>query len=460
MEIFLLRALQLILSLSILVLIHEFGHFIFSRIFGVRVEKFYMFFNPLFSIFRAKKIGKKWKFSWFSSKAPESFTAEPDKTEFGLGWVPLGGYCAISGMIDESMKVEQMAEPEKPYEFRSKSAGQRLLIMVGGVLFNFLLALILYSGILKVWGEEYLPLANAPMGMDYSSAAHSAGFMDGDRLLSADGMVFDRLSEATLRSVIEAKSVNVLRDGKEVNILIPSDFMQKIMKAEETFVAFRYPTVIKDVMPGTPAKKSGLTAGDSIVSINGTTLVTFSDFSQALASHKNTGIDLGIYRGGSPMTVKIVPDENGKIGFYPKHFSEIFETKKVEYSLFAAIPAGIKKGVGKLTGYAGDMKYVFTKEGAKNIGGFGVIGSLFPPVWNWQIFWETTAFLSIILAFMNILPIPALDGGHIFFLLVEVITRRKPGIKFMEYAQMTGMFLLFALLIFANGNDLYRWLFK
>jgi len=460
MEVFLLRALQLVLSLSILVLIHELGHFIFSRIFGVRVEKFYMFFNPLFSIFRAKKISSKWHFSWFSKTPPESFKEVPELTEFGLGWVPLGGYCSISGMIDESMNVEQMAEPEKPWEFRSKPAWQRLLIMVGGVLFNFILALILYSAVLNIWGEEYLPLKNAPMGMEFSPVAQEAGFRDGDRLLSANGIAFDRLSEKTLRTIIEASEVAVMREGQEVKIQIPSDFMQKILKSDQGFVAFRYPTVIKEVMPGSPAKKCGLQAGDSLTAINGVNLATFTDFSQALSQHKDSLVKLTYFRGGSPIIVSVQLDESGKLGFYTKHFSEIFQTKKMEYSFFSSIPAGIKKGINILTGYASDMKYVFTKEGAKNIGGFGVIGSLFPPIWNWQIFWETTAFLSIILAFMNILPIPALDGGHILFLLVEVVTRRKPGLKFLEYAQMVGMFLLLALLVFANGNDIYRWLFK
>jgi regulator of sigma E protease len=460
MEVFLLRALQLILSLSILVLIHEFGHFIFSRIFGVRVEKFYMFFNPLFSILRAKKVGHKWHFSWFSRKSPEVFNTVPEKTEFGIGWVPLGGYCSISGMIDESMNVSQMAEPEKPWEFRSQPAWKRLLIMVGGVLFNFILALFLYASILNIWGEEYLPLQNAPMGMEFSPAAQEIGFKDGDKLLYADGVAFDRLTEETLRTIIEASDVTVLRAGQKVEIKIPSDFMQRIMKAKEGFVAFRYPAVVKDVMPGSPAKKCGLLPGDSLTAINGITVATFSDFTAALLKYKDKPISLSYFRNGIPMNVSVQPDENGKLGFYTRHFSEIFKTKKVEYSFFASIPAGIRKGIAKLTGYASDMKYVFTKEGAKSLGGFGAIGSLFPPVWSWEIFWETTAFLSIILAFMNILPIPALDGGHILFLLVEVVTRRKPGVKFLEYAQMVGMFLLLALLVYANGNDIYRIFFK
>jgi len=460
MEIFLTRALQLIFSLSILVLIHELGHFLFSRLFKVRVEKFYLFFNPLFSIVRTKKMGGKWRFSWFSKTAPQSFKEIPEATEFGVGWVPLGGYCAISGMIDESMNVKAMAEPEKPWEFRSKRAWQRLLIMAGGVLFNFLLALCIYSAVLHTWGEEYLPIQKAPMGMEFSPAAHEAGFVDGDCLLAADGVPFERFDEETLRAIDAASEVTVLRNGKETIVHVPDEFIKKIMAAKQGFAAFRFPTVIRDVTNGSPAKKAGLLPNDSLVAINGVITETFSDFADALFQHKDSLITLTYYREGRRMTLSVMPDESGKIGFYPRYYSEIFPTQKIEYSVLASIPAGIQKGVGKLTGYASDMKYAFTKEGAKSLGGFGAIGSLFPAQWSWEIFWETTAFLSIILAFMNILPIPALDGGHILFLLYEVVTRRKPGLKFMEYAQMVGMFLLLALLIYANGNDLYRWLFK
>lgn len=460
MDIFLTRALQLIVSLSILVLIHEFGHYLFSRLFKVRVERFYLFFNPLFSIVRIKKLGGKLKFAWFSRKAPETFKEATDQTEFGVGWVPLGGYCAISGMIDESMNVEQMAQPEQPWEFRSKPAWQRLLIMAGGVVFNFILALVIYSAVLYTWGEEYVPIQEAPMGMEFSPVGHDLGFMDGDRLLAADGVAFERFDEHTLRAIDESKTVTVWRDGAEVEINVPDGFIERIIEAKQGFAAYRFPTVIREITNGSPAKNAGLLPNDSLTAINGVSTLTFSAFADALFSHKDSLVTLTYYRSGVEQQVQLQPDENGKLGFYPKMYSELFPTRKLSYSVLASIPAGIKKGVKKLTGYASDMKFAFTKEGAKSLGGFGAIGSLFPPSWSWSIFWETTAFLSIILAFMNILPIPALDGGHIMFLLFEVVTRRKPGDKFMEYAQMVGMFLLLALLVYANGNDLYRWLFK
>lgn len=458
METFLIRALQLIASLSLLVLIHEFGHFLFARIFHIRVERFYMFFHPLFSIVRIKKIAGKLKFSWFSSKSPESFEEHPEKTEFGIGWVPLGGYCAISGMIDET--TSKLDKETHDWEFRTKPAWQRLLVMAGGVLFNFILALCLYSVILNLWGEEYIPLKNAKMGMEYSSAAKNAGFRDGDILLSADNKKLDRYDENCVMSIVDASNVSVLRNGSIFNISIPKDFMENMLAEKEGFAALRFPTVVNSLVVGSPAEKAGLVAGDSLVSINDTSVVSFYDFSSSL--HKNSGkeILLGYYRKGNYNSVKIKPDENGKLGFYPSAPASFFKTKKVNYNVFNAVPAGIKLGIGKLTGYANSMKYVFTEEGVKSLGGFAAIGSLFPSTWSWEIFWETTAFLSIILAFMNILPIPALDGGHILFLLYEVITRRKPSDKFMEYAQMAGMIFLFALLIFANGNDIYRLIFK
>ena len=460
METFLIRALELIFSLSILVLIHEFGHFIFSRIFKVRVERFYMFFNPLFSIFRVKKINGKLRFSWFSRKAPEAFAAEPDQTEFGLGWVPLGGYCAISGMIDESMNTEQMAQPEQPWEFRTKPAWQRLLIMVAGVLFNFILALFIYSAVLNVWGDEYLPIENVEMGFDFSPAGHEIGFEDGDRFVSADGVKLERFNDVALRQIADASAVTVIRDNKEQTVIIPDDLMQRIMAGKQGFAGYRFPTVIRDIQKGSVCDQAGLFSGDSLTAINGKTLASFSDFSETLVKNKNSKIQLTYYRNGIPKTTDVTLGEDGKLGFFVKPINEIYSMQKVEFSLFASIPAGINKGIGKLTGYASDMKYAFTKEGAKSLGGFGAIGSLFPPEWDWRNFWETTAFLSIILAFMNVLPIPALDGGHIMFLFYEIVARRKPSDKFMEYAQMVGMFLLFALLIYANGNDLYRLIFK
>jgi len=460
MELFLIRAFQLILSLSILVLIHELGHFLFARLFKVRVEKFYMFFNPVFSIFRVKKIDGKFKFSWFSKNPPASFKEVPDKTEFGLGWVPLGGYCAISGMIDESMNKEAMAEPAKPWEFRSQNAGKRLLIMIGGVLFNFILALIIYAGVLNVWGEEYLPVENASMGMDYSPAAHKVGFQDGDRLVSADGVTFEQFNDVAMRLIANAKEVVVIRDSQKVIIQMPKKFMEELISGEQGFAGFRFPTVIKEVSKGSPCDKAGLLSGDSLTAINGKPTVTFPDFVLELGKHKDKAIQLNFYRDGVSKVIQITPDSDGKLGFTTSLPEDIYATRVEKFSFFASIPAGIHKGIGKLTGYASDMKYAFTKAGAKSLGGFGTLGKLFPAEIDWKHFWETTGFLSIILAFMNILPIPALDGGHILFLLYEIVARRKPSDKFMEYAQMTGMFLLIALLVYANGNDLYRWLFK
>ncbi|MDR2138745.1 MAG: RIP metalloprotease RseP [Tannerella sp.] len=438
MEVFLIKAAQLVLSLSILVLVHEFGHFIFARWFKVRVEKFYLFFNPWFSLFK--------------------FKPENSETEYGVGWLPLGGYCKISGMIDESMDREQMAQPPQPYEFRSKPAGSRLLIMIAGVLFNFLLALFIYSMILFAWGDTYLPLKNMKMGMDYSNTFREIGFRDGDILLEADGTVLERLNSAALRAVMNAGTVTVLRDGSRATISIPDDMMQRVMSDKQGFAAPRFPmTVSRLAGDDTPAARAGLQPGDCIVAVDGNATPTFYDVAQGLRQYKEQEITLAYTRHGREQSVRLTPDSLGKIGIYSMTPEELYETVTLTYGFLASFPAGIRLGVNTLKGYISDMKYVFTKEGATSLGGFGAIGNLFPSVWDGRAFWMTTAFLSIILAFMNILPIPALDGGHVLFLLYEVIARRKPSDKFLEYAQIAGMILLFTLLIYANGNDLFRW---
>lgn len=442
METFLIRALQLILSLSILVLVHEFGHFIFARIFKVRVEKFYLLFDPWFSLFK--------------------FKPKNSDTEYGIGWLPLGGYCKISGMIDESMDKEAMAQPAKPYEFRSKPAGQRLMIMIAGVLFNFLLALFIYSMVLYTWGETYLPLKNMKHGMYYSEAFQEVGFRDGDILLKANNEELDRLDQSSFRKVVEASNVTVLRDGVETVIPIPEDMMQRFMREGKGFASpDRVPMVVKKLSEkDSPAATAGLQPGDSIVSINGQATPLFEDVAKMLDQNKGKDITLGFYRNGMEQSVVIQPDTAGKIGVYLMSKTDLYPTVTRTYGFFESFPAGVRLGINTLKGYVNDMKYVFTKEGASSLGGFGTIGSIFPTVWDWQVFWMQTAFLSIILAFMNILPIPALDGGHVMFLLYEVIARRKPSDKFLEYAQITGMFLLFALLIYANGNDIFRFFFK
>ena len=435
------KTLQLILSLSLLVLVHEFGHFIFARLFKVRVEKFYLFFDPWFSLFK--------------------FKPKNSDTEYGIGWLPLGGYCKISGMIDESMDKEQMAQPAQPYEFRSKPAGQRLMIMVGGVLFNFILALFIYSMVLFAWGDTYLPLKNVKQGMDFSETFINVGFRDGDILLRADDEELERYNEDCLRKVVEAHNVTVLRDGVETVIPIPDDMMQRVLRDKQGFAAYRFPMVVKSLSADDmPAAQAGMQPGDSIVSINDVPVVTYYEAAAMLADNKSKEITLGYYRDGELRSASLVPDSLGRIGVGACLPTDLYQTETRTYGFLASFPAGVKLGINTLKGYVSDMQYVFTKEGASSLGGFATIGSIFPDTWNWRAFWMQTAFLSIILAFMNILPIPALDGGHVMFLLYEVIARRKPSDKFLEYAQMAGMAILFALLLYANGNDLFRFVFK
>ncbi|MDR1746930.1 MAG: RIP metalloprotease RseP [Tannerella sp.] len=441
METFFIKAIQLILSLSILVLVHEFGHFLFARIFKVRVEKFYLFFDPWFSLFK--------------------FKPKNGETEYGVGWLPLGGYCKISGMIDESMDKEQLAQPPQPYEFRSKPAGPRLMIMVAGVVFNFLLALFIYSMVLFTWGDTYVPLKNVKMGMAYSDTFKKIGFCDGDILLNADNKELVRFGADAFRAVINAKEITVLRDGETVTIPIPDDIMQRVMQDKQGFAAERFPMVIDKVMDDLQhASAAVLRHGDSIVSVNRIPTPSYFDVVELLQSNKGQTVELGFYREGNFQDASIQVDSLGVMGVYPMKISDIYETVTIRYGFLESFPAGIMLGVNTLKGYVSDMKYVFTKEGVTSLGGFGAIGNLFPAVWHWRTFWMMTAFLSIILAFMNILPIPALDGGHVLFLLYEVITRRKPSDKFLEYAQIAGMVILIALLIYANGNDIFNFFFK
>ncbi|MDR1779449.1 MAG: RIP metalloprotease RseP [Tannerella sp.] len=441
MEVFFIKALQLVVSLSILVIIHELGHFVFARLFKVRVEKFYLFFNPWFSLFKYK---------------PKN-----SETEYGIGWLPLGGYCKIAGMIDESMDKKQLEQPPQPYEFRSKPSSQRLLIMVGGVLFNFILALLIYSMILFAWGDNYLPLKNMKMGMTFSETFTNVGFRDGDILLKADDKELVKLNTDAFRQVIGAKYVTVDRDGVEMEIAIPTDMMQRVMRDKLGFASPRFPMVADHFRDDySPARNAGMMAGDTIVSIDAVPTPTVFDVVEQLDSKKNSAIAVGIVRKGAPLTLTLHTDSTGTMGVYYLPPEKLFSTVQLSYGFFRSFPAGIQLGISTLKGYISDMRYVFTKEGASSLGGFGAIGSLFPALWDWRSFWMTTAFLSIILAFMNILPIPALDGGHVLFLLVEVVTGRKPSDKFLERAQIAGMVILIALLIYANGNDIFRFFNK
>ena len=457
METFLIKALQLMLALAILVLIHEFGHYFFSRVFGVRVEKFYLFFNPWFSLFKYKP------------KKQEPKPGEEDKaswrdTEYGIGWLPLGGYCKIAGMIDESMDKEQMAQPEKPWEFRAKPAWQRLFIMIGGVLFNFILAIIIYAGIVFTWGEKFLPFREAEEGMMYSETAHKIGFQDGDIPLFADDTELDYLSGETVMAIVDAKTVTVLRNKKDtVNISIPENFIFEANKDAEdgqSLMAYRLPVVVHDKQNGMGAIKAGLQRGDKIIGVNNVQTPSYDLFKIELEKNKDKTVPLTFIRNGQEFTCNVEIDGGGKIGITLTPITDIYNTVTIDYSLLNSIPRGVQLGVEKLTSYVSQMKYEYTAGGAQSLGGFGALGSIFPETWDWLIFWNMTAFLSVILAFMNILPIPALDGGHVLFLLVEIITRRKPSEKFLEYAQMAGMIFLLALMLYANGNDIYRFFFK
>ncbi len=495
METFLIRALQLILSLSILVLLHEFGHFFFARLFKVRVDKFYMFFNPYFSILRAKKLNGKWSVKFFAKNVPSndrpkkdafgkdildekgkpvmeliplSEMAEndwrkyPETTEWGIGWLPLGGFCKIAGMIDESMDKTQLNLPPQDWEYRAKPVWQRMPIIVGGVLVNFVLAMVIYAAVLFTWGKEYLPFENATYGLQYSETMIESGFQQGDLILSVDGRKVEQRADAIEDLLIEGKkNVVVLRNGVETDLIMPDDFVKNILASEEKdLISVRFPFVIQEAVAGNPAASAGLTSGDSIVAVAGEELSIFQDIALSLYEHKGKTIQIAFYRNGMKDSTMVAVSEEGKIGVAVKPFVAFFETKKIEYGFIESIPAGINLGVETLVSYIKQFKLVFTKEGSKQIGGFGSIGSMFPQTWDWQVFWSMTALLSVILAFMNFLPIPALDGGHVLFLVYEMITGRKPSEKFLEYAQTAGMLLLFALLIFANGNDIFKAFFK
>ncbi|MFZ4724206.1 MAG: RIP metalloprotease RseP [Paludibacter sp.] len=495
METFLIRALQLILSLSILVVLHELGHFAFARLFKVRVDKFYMFFNPNFSLIRAKKINGKWDIKIFAANVPANerpkldadgdvmvdskkktimeqipvselpegdWRKYPDNTEWGIGWLPLGGYCKIAGMVDESMDVAQMAAEAQPWEYRSRSVWHRLPIIIGGVLVNFILAMVIYSAVLYTWGEEYLPLKNAKYGLQFSQTMLNNGFKNGDNILKVDGQTVEQRSDVIEKILIDGKqTITVSRDSQLIDLTLPKDFAQKILAAGEIeLVSIRQPFVISEVTAGMGAEKAKLQSGDSIVGINAKQLFIFQDIATELNASKNSNIEIEFVRNGQIQKTKVQVDENGKLGVVPRPYFDYLETKRVEYGFFAAIPAGINLGWETLTSYVKQLKLVFTKEGSKQLGGFGSIGKMFPKAWDWQVFWSMTALLSVILAFMNFLPIPALDGGYVLFLIYEMITGRKPNDKFMEYAQTGGMLLLFGLLLFANGNDIFKAIFK
>ena len=456
MEIFFIRALQLILCFMLLVVLHEGGHFLFAKIFKVRVEKFCLFFDPWFTLFK--------------------FKPKKSDTTYALGWLPLGGYVKISGMIDESMDTEQMKQPVKPWEFRAKPAWQRLFIMIGGVLVNFLTALVIYAMVLFTWGDTYTPLRNMTDGLKYNEMAQSVGFRDGDIPLRTDAVELERMDGDMFRAISEAHSVTVLRDGKEVTFSLPGDLsLLEMLKDQPRFAEVLMPSRIDSVTAGGVADKAGIRAGDELIGYNGQAFSTWNEYAvvrgsiadvlaqgNAADSMKMRQAALVVRRAATGMTdtLNVMLGKDYKLGIaWNLPTATRYESVTRTYGFFESFPAGAVHGWKVLTGYVDDLKYVFTAEGAKSVGSFGAIGSMFPAVWDWQRFWELTAFISLMLAFMNILPIPALDGGHVFFLLVEVIMRRKPSDKFMERAQTVGMTLLLLLMAFALFNDFRNFLF-
>ena len=439
MEVFFIRALQLIMALSLLVLIHEFGHFLFSRIFKVRVEKFYLFFDWGFSLF-------KWK--------PKN-----SDTEYGVGWIPLGGYCKISGMIDESMDTEQMKQPMQPWEFRAKPAWQRLLIMIGGVMFNFILAMFIYAMIMFTWGESYTDIRKATYGMEFNENAKSLGFVDGDIILRVDDTEVDRYNVDLLRAIADSKEVTVLRAGNEAKVEIPEDFGLLDMGKGTPFMQYRIPAVVDSILPTSAAQIAGIQKGDSIISIGGKSIASWNGLMAVMQQTKENNtqsIEITVMRD-SVVNLTAALDSTYKLGITPR--TPDYPVEKITYNFAESFPAGIAYGWNVLKGYVSDFKYLFSKEGAQSVGMFGTIGSLFPATWDWHQFWLMTAMLSLILAVMNILPIPALDGGHVVFLLIEVITGRKPSDKALEYAQMAGMIILLGLFVLATYNDAMRFIF-
>jgi regulator of sigma E protease len=439
METILIKTAQLLLSLSILVVLHEFGHFMFARLFKTRVEKFYLFFDPWFSLFKVKK----------------------GDTEYGIGWLPLGGYVKISGMIDESMDKEAMKLPAQPYEFRSKPAWQRLLIMTGGVLMNFLFAMLIYIGIMYAWGEEFLPTENAKYGIEVNEVGKEIGFQNGDKILTVDNKYIESFTSIIPTIVLDnVKTVQVERNGQKTEVEISDSDLALLLKSKSVMVP-RTPFDIKvgKVEKDSPAQKAGIQKEDIFAGADGLTFEFYDEFKDYLGSKKGESIDLEIIREGKRITQTVNVTEEGKIGFYAAYNNpNLFEYKTVKYGFFESFPAGIKRGVRTTGDYLKQFKLFFKKEtkAYESLGGFATIGNIFPGTWDWYSFWNMTAFISIILAIMNLLPIPALDGGHVMFLMGEMITGRKPGEKFLEYAQIAGMVLLLALVLYANANDIIK----
>ena len=453
----LLKIVQVILALSLLVLFHELGHYTFAKLFKTRVEKFYLFFNPKFSLVKFKRINGKWRCKCFSPNKDEEWDAHPEQTEYGIGWLPFGGYCKIAGMIDESMDTEAMKLPPQPYEFRSKKAWQRFFIMFGGVLFNFILAIILYAAILNTWGEEYLRNEDAVYGIAVNDLSREIGFRDGDRILAFDGQPVDNFASLQVDLVrSQAREATVLRDGDTLTIAIDPVYLPAMLNTPGMF-DLAFPFVIKEVQPESPNRDAGLQADDAVIGIDGKPMFIVQEVQKELGRHRGETITAGIRRADNEIEVPLQVDTAGHIGvLLDTDLNKYFSVTTREYNLLSAIPAGAKKTWTTIKGYVQELGLIFSPktQAYKSVGSFIAIGRIFPDTWDWYKFWTLCALLSIMLGVMNLLPIPALDGGHILFLIFEMLTGRKPSDKFMEVAEWIGMALLLLLMVLAFGNDI------
>ena len=432
------QAFQLLLSLMILIVLHELGHFIPAKLFKTRVEKFYLFFDPWFALFKVKK----------------------GETEYGIGWLPLGGYVKISGMIDESMDKEQMKKPPEPWEFRSKPTWQRLIIMLGGVTVNLFLGVFIYWMVLLAWGKQTLPLENVKYGVACDSLALKMGLKDGDKILSVDNKYVNSINRVPLAIILDqARSIQVDRNGEKIDIPVKEENISEMLSAQKTFVTPRFPCYVESFIDTVPAaKKAGLKIGDHIIGVNGIETPFMNDVIKNIHENKGKTVELKVLRGPDTARINVAVNKDGLSGFVLNDSLEkFFKLNKIKYSFFSALPAAFHEGWEKIVMQVKTFSVIFSVKGAhKSLGGFYSIAKAYDEKWDWQVFWTFTAFLSIVLAFMNLLPIPALDGGHVMFLLYEMITRRKPNEKAMEYAQYAGMLLLLSLMIYANTDWLRR----
>lgn len=437
----LIRVGQLLLSLTILVFIHELGHFTMARLFKIRVNKFYLFFDPWFALFRYK---------------PKN-----SDTEYGIGWLPLGGYCAIDGMVDETLSDIGEASDAKPWEFRSKPVWQRLLVMAGGVIFNFVLAMLIYGAVAYTWGTTHIPMQNIGDNLSYTSVGHAMGLVDGDRPYAVDGKVLEEYDPMMIQTIADGKTLTVVRPHiGNVDIAVPVDMVEATLATDSAFMYLNVPAVVGEVLPGSNAERDGFREGDRILALDGKERKGLATLLPAIQASRGDSVLVTVQTaGGQVVTRYTVADKEKGLGIVFRQPGEVFGMETRTYGIFESFPAGIREAVKQLKSYVGQLKYIATKEGASKLGGLGTIGSLFAPMWDWHSFWVMSAFLSVILAVMNLLPIPGLDGGHILFLLVEWVMGRPLPIKWQTRIQIAGMLFLLALMLYANIMDVFRFLF-